>query len=175
MQNTFVMNTSFSISTRNGDEYRIMFFDADISVLARNVQQSITEHNIDISEIMIDRVSGGESTAQEVLHAIAGRIADLFAENDNLVIYYSCDDMNPIPSRNMKGANKELSVQEYRSALFSHLFDTYMYSHQVSGITNTPVIINGEEYKQFMHLIARAKHQPIVDIIKDDVIEGWSK
>lgn len=152
-----------------------MFIDADISVLAENVQQTIVEQGIDISEIMIDRVRGGESTAQEVLHAITGRVADLFAENDNMVIYYSCDDMNPIPSRNMRGANKELSVQEYRSTLFSHIFDTYMYSHQVSGITNTPVIINGEGYKQFMHLIARAKHQTIVDLIKDDVIEGWGK
>ena len=124
------MNYSFSISTRSGDEYRIMFIDADISLLA---------------------------------------------ENENLVIYYSCDDMNPIPSRNMRGANKELSVQEYRSTLFSHIFDSYMYSHQVSGITNTPIIIKGEEYKQFMHLIARSKHQVIVDLIKDDVIDGWGK
>ena len=169
------MNYSFSISTRQGDEYRIMFIDADVSVLAENIQKTIVEQGIDISEIMIDRVRGGESTAQEVLHAITGRVADLFAENDNMVIYYSCDDMNPIPSRNLRGANKELSVQEYRSTLFSHIFDTYMYSHQVSGITNTPVIINGEGYKQFMHLIARAKHQAIVDLIKDDVIEGWGK
>ena len=169
------MNYSFSISTRQGDEYRIMFIDADISVLAENVQQTIIEQGIDISEIMIDRVKGGESTAQEVLHAITGRVADLLAENENLVIYYSCDDMNPIPSRNMKGANKELSVQEYRSTLFSHIFDSYMYSHQVSGIANTPIIINGEGYKQFMHLIARAKHQVIVELIKDDVIEGWGK
>lgn len=169
------MNYSFSISTRQGDEYRIMFIDADISVLAENVQQTIIEQGIDISEIMIDRVRGGESTAQEVLHAITGRVADLLAENENLVIYYSCDDMNPIPSRNMKGANKELSVQEYRSTLFSHIFDSYMYSHQVSGFANTPIIINGEGYKQFMHLIARAKHQVIVELIKDDVIEGWGK
>ena len=71
------MNYSFSISTRQGDEYRIMFIDADISVLAENVQQTIIEQGIDISEIMIDRVKGGESTAQEVLHAITGRVADL--------------------------------------------------------------------------------------------------
>lgn len=151
------------------------FFDADISLLAENVQRTIVEKGIDISEIMIDRVKGGESTAQEILHAITGRVADLFAENENLVIYYSCDDMNPIPSRNMKGANRELSVQEYRSLLFSHIFDSYMYSHQVSGITNTPVIINGEGYTQFIHLIARSKHQAIVDLIKEDVIEGWGK
>ena len=169
------MNYSFSISTKHGDEYRIMLIDADISVLADNVQEVICNNCVDISEIMIERVNGGESTAQEVLHAITGRVADLFAENENLILYYSCDDMNPIPSRNMKGANKELSVQEYRSTLFSHIFDTYMYSHQVSGISNTPIIIRGEGYAQFMHLIAREKHQDVVDIIKNDVILGWGK
>ena len=169
------MNYSFSISTKKGDEYRVMLFDADISQLAGNVKAVIAENNIDISEIMIDRVRGSYSTAQEVLHAITGRIADVFAENPNLVFYYSCDDINPIPSRNTKGANKDLSVQEYRSRLFSHIFDSYMYSHQVSGINNTPVIINGYGYSQYMHLIARSKHQAIIDLIKNDVIEGWGK
>ena len=83
--------------------------------------------------------------------------------------------MNPIPSRNIKGANKNLSVQEYRSRLFSYMFDSYMESHQVSGFSNTPIIINGDGYRLFMHLIARSKHQSIVDVIKDDVLEGWGK
>ena len=55
------------------------------------------------------------------------------------------------------------------------MFGSYMDSHQVSGFSNTPIIINGDGYKQFMHLIARNKHQAIVDIIKDDVLEGWGK
>ena len=66
------MNYSFSISTKHGDEYRIMLIDADISVLADNVQEVICNNCVDISEIMIERVNGGESTAQEVLHAITG-------------------------------------------------------------------------------------------------------
>lgn len=169
------MEYSFSLSTRGGDEYRVILVDADISVLADHVQNVISVQTIDISEIMIDRLKGGESTAQEVLHAITGRIADLFAENRNLVLYYSCDDMNPIPSRNIKGTNKNLSVQEYRSKLFTHIFNSYMASHQVSGITNTPIIIRGEGYAQFMHLIARDRHHEIVDLIKDDVIKGWGK
>ena len=138
MQDYFVMNYSFNISTRKGDEYRIMLSDADVSMLAQKVRDTLVDNNIDISEIFIDRIRGDESTAQEVLHAITGRIADLFAENVNLILYYSCDDMNPIPSRNTKSANKALSVQEYRSKLFSHIFDSYMVSHQVSGFSNTP-------------------------------------
>lgn len=136
------MNYSFNISTRKGDEYRIMLSDADVSMLAQQVRDSLFVNGIDVSEI---------------------------------ILYYSCDDMNPIPSRNTKGANKNLSVQEYRSKLFSHIFDSYMVSHQVSGFSNTPIIINGEGYVQFMHLIARDKHLPIVNRIKEDVIEGWGK
>ena len=92
------MNYSFSISTRKGDEYRIMLFDVDLSLLGETVKESIIKSGVDISEVMIERIQGGESTAQEVLHAISGRIADLFAENCNMILYYSCDDMNPIPS-----------------------------------------------------------------------------
>lgn len=169
------MTYTFSITTRKGDEYRIMLIDADVSMLAKQVRDTLALNDIDISEIIIDRISGGESTAQEVLHAITGRIADLFADNANLILYYSCDDLNPIPSRNTRGANKDLSVQEYRSKLFSHIFDSYMVSHQVSGFSNTPIIINGEGYVQFMHLIAREKHFAIVNRIKEDVIEGWGK
>lgn len=169
------MNYSFSISTRKGDEYRIMLFDVDLSLLGETVKESIFKSGIDISEVMIERIQGGESTAQEVLHTISGRIADLFAENSNMILYYSCDDMNPIPSRNTKGANKDMSVQEYRSTLFSHLFNSYMLSHQVSGITNTPIIIKGDGYTQYMHLIARESHRSIVELVKEDVIKGWGK
>ena len=83
--------------------------------------------------------------------------------------------MNPIPSRNTKSANKNLSVQEYRSRLFSHIFESYMVSHQVSGFTNTPIVIEGIGYTQFLHLISRTKHDYIVNLIKDDVIKGWGK
>ena len=82
--------------------------------------------------------------------------------------------MNPIPSRN-KGANKDLSVQEYRSNLFTHIFNSYMLSHQVTGISNTRIIIRGKGYTQYMHLIARDKHRPIVDLVKEDILEGWGK
>ena len=69
------MNYSFSITTRRGDEYRIILVDAEISLLAKEVRDVIAKHNLDVSEVIIDRISGGESTAQEVLHAITGRIA----------------------------------------------------------------------------------------------------
>ena len=70
MSHYLIMTYSFSITTRKGDEYRIKLLDVDISVLAKEVRDVIETNNFDISEIMIDRVKGGDSTAQEVLHTI---------------------------------------------------------------------------------------------------------
>lgn len=65
MQDYFVMNYSFNISTRKGDEYRIMLSDADVSMLAQKVRDTLVDNNIDISEIFIDRIRGGESTPRK--------------------------------------------------------------------------------------------------------------
>jgi hypothetical protein len=91
------------------------------------------------SELMIERISGESTTGQDVLHDITGWVAELFASNPNLIIYYSCDDMTPIPSRNKNSDNINMPVNEYRSKLFTHIFDTYMNSHQISGVVNMPI------------------------------------
>jgi hypothetical protein len=49
-----------------------------------------------------------------------------------------------------------------------------MESHHVSGFSNTPIIINGDGYKQFMHLIARNKHQAFVDMIDNYMLTRYA-
>ena len=133
----------------------------------------LTKREIDISELIIERISGDSTTGQEVLHDITGWVAELFASNPNLIIYYSCDDMTPIPSRNKNSDNKNMPVNEYRSRLFTHIFDSYMISHQVSGVINTPIQLdnyeNGIGYSLFFHFIAREIHSDIVELLKEDI------
>ena len=54
-----------------------------------------------------------------------------------------------------------------------------MSSHQVSGITNTPIrldnYVDGVGYSIFIHLIARTKHAGIVQMLKDDIREVSGK
>ena len=119
------MEASYSISQR-GNEYRILLSPANMNVLSEEIISFISEKGIDISELIINRIQGDDATEQNVLHDITGWVADLFASNPNLIIYYSCDDMMPIPSRNISSRNKHLPVNEYRSRLFSHIFDTYI-------------------------------------------------
>ena len=142
--------------------------------MRKGLEEEIQEsRGIDISELIIERISGETTTGQDVLHDITSWVAEIFASNPNLIIYYSCDDITPIPSRNKKSGNKNMPVNAYRSRLFTHIFDTYMASHQVSGVTNTPIQLDNYEdgigYSLFFHFIARDEHRDIVEMLKEDI------
>lgn len=172
------MEASYSI-VRRGSEYRILLSPIKLNILSDTLSQHLVDLHIDVSELIIDRISGDNTTEQDVLHDITGWVANIFADNPNLIIYYSCDDMMPIPSRNANSENSELPVNEYRSRLFTHIFNTYMSSHQVSGVTNTPIRLdnyeNGYGYSIFMHIIARNKHAGVVDMLKNEIIDVSGK
>jgi len=172
------METSYSIIQKE-NEYRILLTPVDTEVLPEHIQEVIKSRDIDISELIIERISGESTTGQDVLHDITSWVAELFASNPNLIIYYSCDDITPIPSRNKKSGNKNMPVNAYRSRLFTHIFDTYMMSHQVSGVTNTPIQLdnyqNGIGYSLFFHFIARDIHSDIVEMLKEDIKEVSGK
>lgn len=172
------MEAAYSIVQKD-NEYRVLLTSVNTEVLPERILKILTGRNIDISELMIERISGESTTGQDILHDITGWVAELFASNPNLIIYYSCDDMTPIPSRNKNSDNKDMPVNEYRSRLFTHIFDSYMLSHQVSGVVNTPIQLDNYEdgvgYSLFFHFIARETHSDIVEMLKDDIKEVSGK
>ena len=99
------MEASYSI-VQKSNEYRVLLTPVNIEVLPEHILNVLTSRKIDISELMIERISGESTTGQGILHDITGWVAELFASNPNLIIYYSCDDMTPIPSRNKNSENK---------------------------------------------------------------------
>lgn len=172
------MEASYSIVQKE-NEYRILLTPVKTEVLPDHIQEALHNRNIDISELIIERISGDSTTGQDVLHEITGWVAAMFASHPNLIIYYSCDDMAPIPSRNSNSDNKNIPVNAYRSRLFTHIFNTYMSSHQVSGVTNTPIQLDNYEdgvgYSLFFHFIARDTHSDIVGMLKEDIKEVSGK
>lgn len=136
------MEAYYSIIQKE-NEYRILLTPVSTGGLPEHIQQALSNHKIDISELIIERISGDSTTGQEVLHDITGWVAEMFASNPNLIIYYSCDDMTPIPSRNKNSDNRDMPVNEYRSRLFSHIFDTYMTTHRCA-CRGCPVAADGQ-------------------------------
>lgn len=61
------MDISYSIIQQE-NEYRILLTPVDITVLPDQLQKTIVDRNIDISELIIDRISGESTTRQTVLH-----------------------------------------------------------------------------------------------------------
>lgn len=157
----------------------MLLTSVNTEVLPEHIQEAIKSRGIDISELIIERISGETTTGQDVLHDITSWVAEIFASNPNLIIYYSCDDITPIPSGNKKSGNKNMPVNAYRSRLFTHIFDTYMASHQVSGVTNTPIQLDNYEdgigYSLFFHFIARDIHSDIVEMLEEDIREVSGK
>ncbi|WP_314712332.1 hypothetical protein [Prevotella pallens] len=169
------MKETSIIQTQEGDEYILSVNDVDITMLSDDIQQMLLNNNLQIGEIIIERTAGKQYTCYKVLYQIATWLASIFAQHQGLILYYLCDDMNSIPNRNTKGKNKDLSPQEYRSRLFSKLFEGYKKSHQVVGISDYPIIIEGEGYKKFIHLIARASHKKHVLNMSNYINAVWGK
>lgn len=164
---------SIILKSDEGDGYRVMLVEAPVAYLSEEVQQAIANASIDLREIIIERIQGGNVTKQRILHQISNWLAGCFADNQNMVLFYLCDDMNPIPLRNEHGSHRTMSVQEYRSRLFSRLFNTYINSHNISGVFNNPIRIDGVGYSYFIHIIARERHSDIEKQIANDVMEGF--
>lgn len=110
---------SININSGTGDVYRIILVHAPMGGLSAPVREMLFSEGIEVLEIILGRVHGDRASNQKTLHQISSWIADRFAENQNLILFYTCDDMNPIPSRNKKSKNNSISVQEYRSRLVS--------------------------------------------------------
>lgn len=172
------MEAYYSI-VKKDSEYRILLTPVNVEVLPENILRTLSDRHVDISELIIERISGDDTTGQDVLHDITSWIAEIFANNQNLIIYYSCDDITPIPARNKKSKHSDIPVNEYRSKLFSRMFNTYMSSHQVSGVADIPIRLdnyeNGMGYSLFFHFIARKHHYDIVELLKEDIKEVSGK
>jgi len=73
------MEAYYSIIQKE-NEYRILLTSVNTGGLPVHIQQVLSNRKIDISELIIERVSGESTTGQEVLHDITGWIAECTAE-----------------------------------------------------------------------------------------------
>ena len=79
------MEASYSIIEKE-NEYRVSLTSINSEALPEHIMTILTDRNIDVSELMIERVNGKSTTGQAVLHDITGWVAELFFANPNLII-----------------------------------------------------------------------------------------
>ena len=148
----------------------------EISALAPKYLTSETwsqlEGAVRLYTISLDRVQGTRPITPFKLGILADKVAGFMMANPDAVLCYYCDFLNEIPS--MRANRPAISRQEYRSLLFSHLFDRYASSHNVESYNQSIITIDGDEL-YYIHIIAQRDLAPYMSMIAKDFQIGYGK
>ena len=123
-------------STDKGDVYHITLSE-DASLLSEEVKAFIGSTKL--IGIDLRRLAGENITTQGMLAALENTIADFFMKHDDVMIFYYCDFLNPIPHT----TKNAMPPQEYRSRLFENLFKRYTKLHSVRNIYLSVITVKG--------------------------------
>jgi len=160
------VNLEYHIVSDNGDQYSLSLSSDGLS-LSDEIRDA---YGIELISIELMRIQGNGVTSSKTLACIEQIIADVFDSFPNAVLFYYCDFLNTIPS-----TTKHISPQEYRSRLFSDMFQRYVSHHDITGVSEVVVTIDGEEEPYFIHMIAREQHLSAVQKIGDQLRRDFEK
>ena len=162
----------FSISiTSNDNTVRLGLETADTSFLGESISKEIESRGVEIVEVILDRELGKGLAGMALLDNISSVIANLFIENKNAILFFYCDDLNEIP----RCRTRNISPQEYRSDLFSLMFERYVTKHGIQSVHDVTIRINAIDHCLFFHFISRDEHMDLIDEIKEDFAATYSK
>lgn len=162
----------FSISiTSNDNTVRLGLETADTSFLGESISKEIESRGVEIVEVILDRELGKGLAGMALLDNISSVIANLFIENKNAILFFYCDDLNEIPRCRIRN----ISPQEYRSNLFSLMFERYVTKHGIQSVHDVTIRINAIDHCLFFHFISRDEHMDLIDEIKEDFAATYSK
>lgn len=153
------MDISFDIENRKGDRLRVAlsFYDTDAIRVFSSDPETLSLKFFDVTLI---RIAGDGYAGMRSLNAVSEILGRFLDENDDAVLCFYCDDTTDI-IRN----HNDLSPQEYRSKLFSRMFDKYSGSRHNNTYINRTIRFIIEDHCRFTHFICRPEHQEAVDIL----------
>ena len=154
------MNDIYLIYSETGDEYKLQFTTDRSGVISNDILDKLNLQGIEVVEIGLGRSKGSNVTSPKVLAQIEKCIADMLLTHPNVIITFFCDFISFVPRMKRK-----MSVQQYRSILFTRMFEHYIYHHHLDGICNRVVTVEGVAENYYFHIIARQEHIQYVDMI----------
>lgn len=159
------MDISFDINNDKGDQVRVALSHYDTESL-----QALTNDPLTLTLVFYDvtlvRVSGEDTVGIKILKTICDVLYRFMNDNDTAVLCFYCDDLTEV-SRH----HTELTPQEYRSRLFSRMFDMYIRTNDLSGIVNYGIKIEDQYIPRFAHFITPEKYLPAVKLLGDILME----
>lgn len=165
---------TFSFVNSSNDHYILSLSQDGDKFLSDKVNEELKEQGIEVWGILLLRKGRKESvTPVSLLSEISNSITLFVLQHPNAILYYQCDDMDDAP---MNGRKKKsgVSVQKYRSQLFSLMFEKQTRFVPLE-VVNVPIFFDFMGHETYIHLIARESHLPYVNLIKEDIKEGFDK
>ena len=157
------------ITTARGDEFRIRLSSSVGRYLSQETLLQL-DGRVDLITIELERVEGNLPTGHAVLSQIEKVIADTFLRYPNTIICFICDFLSPIPA-----TRKVIPPQQYRSILFTRMFERYVSQHQIGNVMQSVLTIGGIGEDYYIHIIARSEHVKFLNLISEDIRTGYSK
>ena len=162
------MNLSFDVITKEGDKIVV-----SLNSLYPYISELLGDlfPKLEIVEITIVRENGNNPIKIEVFGRIAQVLLLVAQENPDTILYYFCDMTEELPHQR---SGKTLSCQEYRNNLFKHLFQRYC-SKSNEHWTDIEVEMRSTQLEQtlYAHFLLRDKHLPLVDILRNEVLNNF--
>ncbi len=156
------MDLSFDIRNTEGDQIKVAlsYYDSESIRVFSNDPQTLTLLFYDVTLV---RESGEGYVGYPILSAVSDTLAKFLRDNRDAVLCFYCDMQTDV-----KRSHKDISPQEYRSKLFSRMYDKYIKSHNLTEFINHRVRIDVDEdpmKSQFAHFICRKEHESAVRAI----------
>lgn len=153
------MDISFDIKNQKGDHIKVALSYYDIGSL-----QAFTDDLSILSLVFYDvtlvRVAGKGYVGYRTPYVISDTLARFLNENEDGVLCFYCDSRTDILRKDLT-----VSPQEYRSKLFSRMFDHYIHENGLVDYINHCVKVEDGTDTQFAHFICRETHRNAVEEI----------
>lgn len=159
------MDLSFDIQNDKGDLVRVALSYYDIESM-----QAFTNDPLTLTLVFYDvtlvRIAGEDVIGIKTLKAICDVLFKFLNDNEYTVLCFYCDDLTDVPRH-----HTELTPQEYRSRLFSRMFDMYILSNDISGIVNYGIKIEDGDTPRFAHFITPERYLNAVKLLGNSLME----
>lgn len=150
------MDLSFDIMNSSGDHVMVAlsYYDCETVSVFTNDLATLT---LTFYDVTLVRKAGKGYVGYKVLYAISDILAKFLNENSDAVLCFYCD-----ADTDLQRNHKNMLPQEYRSLLFSRMFDKYVNSRNITNLINHKVEIDSPEKqnsRQYAHFICRKEHK----------------
>lgn len=160
------MDISFEIEDSKGDLVRVA-----LSYYSSEVVEALTADlkalTLTFYDVTLIREGGRSTVDYKLLQKVSHTLANFLDENEDAVLCFYCDDLTDVARHHLN-----ITPQEYRSRLFSRMFDRYIQTTGIDNYTNHRIKTFIDKKPIFAHFICRKEYLSTIEPIGEIIIQS---